>query len=130
MEKQFETATYTALAIVAETDTQQIQAIRQKHDPAFERWPPHINIIFPFVHPQHFDEIAKTLQNAFANFEEFNITFTELGHFANNGTVFLIPDAQNKKVHQIYQEICQVYPVFADKRQFTPHMTVGKFKKG
>jgi hypothetical protein len=26
-----------------------IEAIRQVHDPAFSRWPPHANFLFPFV---------------------------------------------------------------------------------
>lgn len=27
-----------------------IQAIRQEHDKAYERWMPHINLIYPFYH--------------------------------------------------------------------------------
>lgn len=55
MEKEFEKVTYTALAIVPETEKEQIQGLREKHDPAYKRWPPHINIVFPFVHPDLFD---------------------------------------------------------------------------
>ena len=52
-EKQL--VTYTALAIVAQQDIALIQSIREKHDPAYERWPPHINISFPFVEPARFE---------------------------------------------------------------------------
>lgn len=55
MDPEKQLVTYTALAIVAEEDIQLIQSIREKHDPAFERWPPHINISFPFVDPTKFD---------------------------------------------------------------------------
>lgn len=58
-EKQL--VTYTALAIVAQDDIALIQEIREKHDPAFERWPPHINVSFPFVDPSRFDEVEKAL---------------------------------------------------------------------
>lgn len=41
---------HTALAIIPD-QTEQIQPIREKYDTAYERWPPHINICFPFVDP-------------------------------------------------------------------------------
>lgn len=63
MEKNKKTlVTFTALSIIAEKDNEQIQAIRKIHDPAFQRWKPHINICFPFVDPDRFDEVYALLQ--------------------------------------------------------------------
>ena len=41
---------HTALCIIPPGNScEQIQKIRKKHDAAFERWMPHINLAFPFV---------------------------------------------------------------------------------
>ncbi len=45
---------HTALAFTVEKDNEQIQALRNKYDPAFQRWQPHINICFPFVDQPNF----------------------------------------------------------------------------
>ena len=52
-------AIHTALAIVATENIEEVQAIREKHDPAFQRWPPHMNIAFPFVQPDRFGEVGE-----------------------------------------------------------------------
>ena len=76
MDPEKNLVTYTALAIVATENIEEVQAIREKYDPAFQRWPPHINIAFPFVPPERFEEVAKELTTAFENFEAFEMTFT------------------------------------------------------
>jgi 2'-5' RNA ligase len=43
-------ATYSA-CILSVPPLPPIQAIRERHDPAFLRWMPHINIAFPFLEP-------------------------------------------------------------------------------
>lgn len=65
MDPEKNLVTYTALAIVATENIEEVQAIREKHDPAFQRWPPHINIAFPFVPPERFEEVAEVLTKAF-----------------------------------------------------------------
>ena len=71
MDPEQATVTYTALAIVADQDIEQIQAIREKHDPAFTRWPPHINIAFPFLPPQRFQQVSEVLVETFKDFPQF-----------------------------------------------------------
>ena len=62
MEPNYKLVNHTALAFTVQHDNEQIQAIRQKHDPAYERWMPHINFCFPFVDPQYFDLTFNILQ--------------------------------------------------------------------
>lgn len=50
-------ATWTALIISPPQDKwDNIQEIRKVHDKAYQRWMPHINIAFPFVKPENFDQ--------------------------------------------------------------------------
>lgn len=53
-QKALKKAFHTALAIIPD-QIDQIQPIRQKYDTAYDRWPPHINLSFPFVDTVHFD---------------------------------------------------------------------------
>ena len=82
---------HTALAFTVEKENQQVQALRQQYDPAFERWQPHINIKFPFVDVVDFPLVYDALQKELAYIVPFDITFSKMDCFVNNGTVFLVP---------------------------------------
>ena len=86
MQKGLKKATFTALAIIPK-DIQQIQEIRKVHDPAYERWPPHINICFPFVDPAEFDHVFNTLEKEFSTFPAFNIQFNTIDCFNKKTSV-------------------------------------------
>jgi len=90
--------TYTALAFTVEKDNEQVQALRKVHDPAFERWQPHINFCFPFVDRPFFDKVYDILQDKLKNIAPFDITFGKMDCFANNGTVFLHPGTKNNEL--------------------------------
>lgn len=81
---------HTALAFTVEIDNQQIQAIREKFDPAFQRWQPHINFCFPFVDIPQFQNTYLVLQERLKNFAPFEISFKAMDCFPH-GTVFLVP---------------------------------------
>jgi hypothetical protein len=41
---------HTALVVIPD-QIDQIQPIRKQYDTAYDRWPPHINLVFPFAAP-------------------------------------------------------------------------------
>ncbi len=56
-----EKAVTSALALLPPTELcEQIENVRKAHDKAFERWPPHINLLFPFI-PEMYMEQAVPL---------------------------------------------------------------------
>ena len=81
---------HTALAFTVEHNNHQIQAIREKHDPAFHRWQPHINFKFPFVDTPEFPIVFEALQKRLIDTPAFDITFRNIDCFPH-GTVFLVP---------------------------------------
>lgn len=68
-----------------------IQAIREKHDKAFQRWPPHINLLYPFIPEEYFADAKRRLN--LGSIDPFEITFRELSCFTHgrNSTLILKP---------------------------------------
>jgi hypothetical protein len=49
-------STQTALAVVVPySHSGDIDALRSVHDKSFRKWPPHLNILYPFVDPEHLE---------------------------------------------------------------------------
>lgn len=137
----------TAVCIVPPEDIwSPIEKIREKHDKAYKRWPPHINILFPFVNEKHFDSQVDILTNAFKDFKKFDIYFNNFGYFRRNGnkrnpnpkqSVFLQPsgkdndktsnDITDKSLQEIYRRLTQLYPVCKTRNEFHGHLSVGQW---
>jgi len=70
----------SALALVPPNECwNEIQKLRvDNRDAGLFRWPPHMNLIYPFVLPQRYQDVGRTL----LPFESFDVTFNgELGVF-------------------------------------------------
>ena len=132
----------------------QIQKIRKKHDPAYIRWMPHLNIFFPFIDEKHFDQIANYIYNEIIiknkiksfmiNLEKFDIFEKVKDKFNNKGkksknkgkesmeTMFLKPDNFGiSRLKDLFEKLKPDWKVCADKHdngQYNPHLTCGKFK--
>lgn len=66
IQNEKQTDVRTAVAILPDiTLCTDIQLIRQKHDPAFDRWPPHINFLFPFIPENEFGTVFFLRINGF-----------------------------------------------------------------
>lgn len=87
-------ATYTALCIIPPWGLHgPIEDIRKIHDPAFERWMPHINYYFPFVAPEFFEDTHEKLTKILETFASFEVTLKNLDFFSNS-TVWANPVAK------------------------------------
>jgi len=87
-----EKAVTSAAAILPPTELcTQIEAVRSKHDKAFERWPPHINLLFPFIPEASMEAAVSLAEKALAAVGPFSITFNELSHFdhGKNGVILI-----------------------------------------
>ena len=109
-----------------------IQAIRQRHDRQIKRWPLHINLLYPFVPVQDFEESATKLAVALHDTSSFNVTLQNIQHFSHGRkscTAWLAPNEKEQFV--ALQSACHaVFPHCDDlsskKGGFTPHLTVGQ----
>jgi 2'-5' RNA ligase len=91
--------TKTALTLVF-PPLQFIQKIRKKFDKAVVKWMPRINLIFPFVEPEVFDDMVRCLQKVCAKFEPFEIDLGELGAFTRKRVTFHLSAGRRNPKHK------------------------------
>jgi len=70
-----------------------LEDFRRANDKAFARWPPHINLLFPFVPEIHLDRAAERAAGALAAVAPFEVTLEQFGHFTHSrsSTLFVEP---------------------------------------
>ncbi|KAF2092392.1 hypothetical protein NA57DRAFT_23404, partial [Rhizodiscina lignyota] len=105
-----------------------IEDLRRKHDRNFHRWPPHINLIYPFLNqPSTSPEtITPRIRDALCRITPIELRLTSAKHFLHSkssATVWLNPEeCQNLQANlQAAFSECD-----ADQRGFTPHLSVGQ----
>lgn len=121
--------------------TSPIEAVRSVHDKNFKRWPPHINLIYPFlaspletsdgVAPCLSQTLQGRLEKAVSGIRAFQVsldadppgTFT---HSKASKTVWLgpVPDKNVKELQKALQ--AEFAECDSDQRAFTPHLSVGQ----
>ncbi len=113
-----------------------IQAIRATHDKAYDRWPPHVNVLWPFLPVAQADEAAKRARAALARVRPFQLTLATFGHFVQSKkvTVHLQPRTDPPDALRALQDaLLTVFPDCTHLREhehgFSPHLTVGQWAK-
>ncbi|AFY57962.1 poly(A) polymerase [Rivularia sp. PCC 7116] len=112
-----------------------IQTIRQRYDARFERWMPHINLIYGFLPESYFDEAAEIITSAVAQIQPFTVNLNNFETFTHrkSSTAWLHPIAQPETaLHQLQALLQSLFPQCNEQSRksdagFTPHLSVGQF---
>jgi len=111
-----------------------INAIRKKHDKQLMRWMPHINLVFPFEHPDRLDEQRDRLSAAAAAVGAWDLTlgtFRYFKHSSNRASVWLDPQPSEPLI-ALYAALMAQFPHLDTAQRFesgfTPHLSVGQAK--
>ncbi|KAG4432918.1 hypothetical protein IFR05_011589, partial [Cadophora sp. M221] len=93
------TSTSTALALLLPIHlSSDINALRRIHDKSYTKWPPHINILYPFIPILSLHHAIPLLQTHLSSlpFSKLHVTLDDVGVFKHrkNATVFLKPDEE------------------------------------
>ena len=112
-----------------------IQRIRRRYDRRFDRWMPHINLLYGFVPEEYFEEAAEAIALALAQWQPFEVTLTSFETFTHRSscTAWLRPVAQPPDaLHQLQAVLQQLFPQCDEQSKksgagFTPHLSVGQF---
>ena len=117
-----------ALCIVPpEEVTKKIQPIRERHDRNHKRWPPHINICFPFVAEAHIPDAIRELTRVVSTIAPFELTLEEavVWNNASKGLTVLLASKPDDTWPKIIES--QVIHLFRTlSAPYAPHLTLGK----
>ncbi len=133
----------------------QFKTVRKEcKDPGFYRWPPHANILYPFIEPifssddgfersiSFRNELESHLSSAAECIEPFDVTIDSFGTFGNNqrGVLWAYPESQWKQksndkedeepLLRLHKLLEQQFPMCNDTRKtgaFHPHMTISHY---
>ncbi|KAH6863928.1 2'-5' RNA ligase superfamily-domain-containing protein [Alternaria alternata] len=111
-----------------------IDRVRGTYDKHFKRWPAHINLLYPFLsEPSEPSGHGNGSQSSLKPDIRARIISLEADppgvfhHGPNSKTVWLGPTTQS--VQQLHAALQKEFPeVNADRRPFTPHLSVGQAK--
>jgi 2'-5' RNA ligase len=130
----------TALALLPPAAiTPAIESVRRVHDRRFERWPPHINLIYPFrVSPvetagqaTHLaSDIRARIEAVTTTFQPVRVSLSAdppgtLVHSSRARTVCLMPSSDPLQRLQAALQ-AEFVECDADQRPYTPHLTLGQ----
>lgn len=112
-----------------------LQARRlQLRDKGLFRWPPHINLLYPFVPPGHYAAAIEAMSAACASCSPFDLTLDSLGCFGgrSRGVLYCHPSsARELELLCELQAALQAAVPHCDGQQrrgiFTPHATLTHF---
>ncbi|MFJ9790047.1 poly(A) polymerase [Streptomyces globosus] len=107
-----------------------VDALRREHDPAFGRWPAHVNLLFGFVPEASFEEAVPLLAEAAAATAPFPVRMAGVYDFGHRGdaALWLDPAAAGEAPWQeLRQALAARFPACRGRGGgFTPHLTLGR----
>ena len=127
------THTTAVVLIPPETVQPPIQAIRQIHDRNFERWMPHITLLYPFAERPDFARVTPALTRAVQQMSPFSVELARFDAFKHRKscTMFLVPEPEDEIV-RLHSVLLEHLPDYDDTARFTggfhPHLSVGQFQ--
>ncbi|WP_338867641.1 poly(A) polymerase [Myxococcus stipitatus] len=110
-----------------------IQALRKKHDAKFERWMPHVTLLYPFLPEEDFDTVSTLFAEALRDIAPFELTLSAFGHFEHraNATAWLRPDDTPRGIlAALHAKLAAVVPECASSEHgVAPHLSVGQLPR-
>jgi 2'-5' RNA ligase/endonuclease/exonuclease/phosphatase family metal-dependent hydrolase len=120
----------TALCIIPPVHlTQDINRLRALYDKAYEKWPPHVNILYPFVSPEalpHAVELARStlVKNKIGSFQ-FDLDKADFFTHKRHRTIYTTSSGKGCEEVEIIRRHVLSALGQADTH-FQPHLTVGQ----
>lgn len=126
---------HTALAIVPPSSAtrcwSELQRVRADlRDKGFYRWPPHVNLVYPFVDTDRFEEAAHMLTRELSLIKPFDIQLQRFETFGGSkkGVCYLAPDTDpSDRIVKLYERVHSAMSQLvscSEPDRFIPHLTV------
>ncbi|EGX45488.1 hypothetical protein AOL_s00169g94 [Orbilia oligospora ATCC 24927] len=131
----------TALALVLPESTMEIiQPLRSFYDAAAIKWPPHLNLFYPFVHPSAIESVSEYLTEHLHTIFKvpLSIRFGSVEVFGGGkkrpSFLVLRPDKESEELIQDFYELLgREFPEVRNavtRKEFKPHLTIGQVYGG
>ena len=117
-----------------------LQSIRYSlRDKGYYRWPPHINVVYPFIAPELYNDFFPSLEREIAEIHPFRLSLTNFNTFGGfkRGVLWLEPTARSLEIDnmmesekifgEMYVRIQRALDnsdIPLSTKPFVPHMTV------
>lgn len=103
-----------------------VQRVRAEFDPRFDRWPPHVNVLYGFVPESDFERAAPLLSWAAASVSPFEVRLAGVRSF-DHGTVWVDPAADDLAPwEKLWRAFVERFPRCRGRHAYTPHLTLGR----
>jgi endonuclease/exonuclease/phosphatase family metal-dependent hydrolase len=123
----------TALCVIPpNTLCGNIDQLRELYDKAYELWPPHINLIYPFVAPESLPRAQEQIQAHFKNLldlsEPKTVSLDEAGLFRNRktDTIFLRESQDPSTSHLVSLRFLALQALGQSPSSCNLHLTIGQ----
>ena len=116
-------------------------------DKGYYRWPPHVNLVYPFIDPLYYDTVIPALTEAVSNIQPFRVSLSTFGTFGGRtrGVLWLDPhvtylnaegalpdESNNNPIYELQSCLMQALRCSAPTNivfppthtRFRPHMTL------
>ena len=117
----------TILLFLSNSDLEEIEAIRKKHDPLFDLISPHITLVFPFESEVSNEGLKKHIETNISNKNPFYITLNPIVTNVEEYLFLLLEEGKEKIIelhNKLYTDFLQ--PFLHKEIPYRPHVTVGR----
>ncbi len=108
------------------------QKIRKRYDRHFDRWMPHINLLYPFILPEKFQDAAVWIKKELHGFEPFELSLDGISYFSHrkDAFTFWLEPRPESGIMELYEKLLRLFPLCDDTarhdRGYVPHLTLGQ----
>ncbi|QGA19806.1 hypothetical protein EYB26_007500 [Talaromyces marneffei] len=120
----------TALCIIPPAHfSQEINRLRALYDKAYEKWPPHINLIYPFVNPETWPHVAELVRSVLVKHKTgpFLFELDKAGFFTHKRHRTVYSTSSGKCCEEVKLIRRHVLSALGQvDTHFQPHLTIGQ----
>lgn len=109
-----------------------VNQIRSLYDKAYEKWVPHINLLYPFVDETELEKVIPKLTTVFGMIQPFELKLDSVEYFDQGPSLsyHLTTSEISYQLMSLTNILHQLLPnVKKTHAEFKPHLTIGQFSK-
>ncbi len=106
----------------------EIECFRSKHDPLYNKIPPHITLVFPFKSTLTTEICKDHIITILKGFSTFELTLRET-KIAEDGCLYLLVDQGKHQIEKMHNALHHgiLSPYKSTEHTYEPHVTIGRF---